>query len=196
MEQHIAKHPEVRAAIFTGSLCFQAALLVELADERALSVAERRAVIERLWPTIEGANAECPAHAKITKSHILIVSPDKPMQRAGKGTVQKKLTVVSYADGLNALYDDAEKMSVDLPTETLAVQEIIDVRDNEKLTPFARDSVAAITKWSKIDDDQNWFIYGMDSLQALVLTRKLKSFWHFLVLLLAPYTRILPCLLL
>ncbi|TVY78113.1 Non-canonical non-ribosomal peptide synthetase FUB8 [Lachnellula suecica] len=175
MEQHIAKHPEVRAAIVTGSLRFQAALMVELAGEQPLLVAERAAAIERLWPTIEEANLECPTHAKITKSHILIVSPEKPMQRAGKGTIQKKPTVELYAAELDALYDDAEKMSVGLPTETEAVTNMIDVQDTEKLTSFIRESVAAITGWAKFDDEQNFFIFGMDSLSGLLLTRKLKS---------------------
>ncbi|TVY16316.1 Non-canonical non-ribosomal peptide synthetase FUB8 [Lachnellula arida] len=175
MEQHIAKHPEVKTAIVIGSLRFQAALMVELASEQPLSVAERAAVIERLWPTIEEANAECPAHAKIAKSHILIVSPEKPMQRAGKGTIQKKPTVDLYATELDALYEDAEKMAVGISTESEALHGIIDVKDTEKVVSFIRDSVAEITKWSKVDDDQNWFIFGMDSLQALILTRKLKS---------------------
>lgn len=79
MEYHVSKNPEVRAVLVAGTMRFQAALLVELMSDQPLSVSERAEVIERLWPTIQEANSECPAHAKIAKSHILFVSPDKLM---------------------------------------------------------------------------------------------------------------------
>jgi acyl-coenzyme A synthetase/AMP-(fatty) acid ligase len=87
MEDHIAGHPEVKAALVAGAQKFQAALLIEPVAEKSLTAEERAQLIERVWPTIQEANKVCPAHAKISKSHILITDPEKPMARAGKGTV-------------------------------------------------------------------------------------------------------------
>ncbi|MCJ1251009.1 hypothetical protein MMC30_008240 [Trapelia coarctata] len=175
MEHHVSKHPEVRAVLVAGTMRFQAALLVELMSDKPLSVSKRAEVIERLWPTIQEANSECPAHAKIAKSHILFVSPDKLMQRAGKGTIQRKPTLELYSKELDALYDDAEKMSATLDTDNDTPGQTIDVRDTEKVSSFIRETVAEITGWIDFNDSQNLFILGMDSLQALTLTRKLKQ---------------------
>jgi len=175
MEYHVSKNPEVRAVLVAGTMRFQAALLVELMSDQPLSVSERAEVIERLWPTIQEANSECPAHAKIAKSHILFVSHDKLMQRAGKGTIQRKPTLELYSKELDALYDDAEKMSVTEPTNVDTPRQTIDIRDTERVAAFIRESVAGITGWGSFDDGQNLFILGMDSLQALLLTKKLKQ---------------------
>lgn len=87
MEHQIASHPEVKAVLVTGAQKFQAALLIELNDEKELGPSERAVVIERIWPKVQDANQVCPAHAKIAKTHILLVDPKRPMGRAGKGTV-------------------------------------------------------------------------------------------------------------
>lgn len=145
MEQHISKYPEVRAVIVAGTLRFQAALLVELIDDKLLSVTERAEVIERLWPIIQEANEEFPAHAKIAKSHIVIISPDKLMQRAGKGTILKKPTLELNSKELDAYNANAEKKSVAMPPGMDVPQQTIDVRDTEKVAAFIRESIAAIT---------------------------------------------------
>ena len=111
MEEYVNSHLEVRAALVAGAQRFQAALLIELAAENPLSATER------LWPTIQKANEDCPAHAKIDNSHILFVDPNKPMLRAGKGTVQRMATLRLYAEELNTLYADAEKLALSSLTD-------------------------------------------------------------------------------
>ena len=175
MEHHISTHPEVRAVLVAGALRSQAALLVELMNDKPLPASERAEVIERLWPTIQEANSECPAHAKIAKSHILIVSPDKLMLRAGKFTIQRYPTLQLYSKELDALYDDAEKISAASITDMDTPKQMIDVQDTKSLSSFIHESVAGITGWNDFDDCQDLFVLGMDSLQALMLTRKLKQ---------------------
>lgn len=77
MEQHIiARNPDISAALVVGAQTFQAAPLVEpVTNGIELSLAERAAFIERIWPTIEEANADAPSHARIMKSHVLFTSP-------------------------------------------------------------------------------------------------------------------------
>lgn len=113
MEQHIAScNPGVAAVLVAGAQRFQAALLIEpVTDGSQLSPSERAAFIERIWPTIADANQECPAYARIAKSHILFTHPQKPMLRAGKGTIRRSETLQLYATELDTLYADAELMS-------------------------------------------------------------------------------------
>ncbi|KAI9842652.1 MAG: putative NRPS-like protein biosynthetic cluster [Sclerophora amabilis] len=104
MEQHVSNHPEVRAALMAGTGRSHAALLIELTADEVPSVTERGEIIDRLWPSIEEANLSYQNDAKISKSRILFAHPQKPMQRAGKGTVQRGPTMADYAKELDALY--------------------------------------------------------------------------------------------
>ncbi|PYH90761.1 acetyl-CoA synthetase-like protein, partial [Aspergillus ellipticus CBS 707.79] len=175
MEQYItANNPAVTGVLVVGAQRFQAALLVELGTQ-ALSISERAAMIEQLWPSISQANAECPAHARISKSHILFTTPDKPMLRAAKGTIQRAGTLTLYAPGLDALYADADKLSQQESDSTShpgpgSVDDPIAVAD------YIRTSLLTTTNWSPdaLSDTANWFSLGLDSLQTITATRTLK----------------------
>lgn len=176
MKGHIlASNPEVTGALVVGAQRFQAALIVELGrSEAGLSTSDRAAAIESLWPSIQQANEECPAHARIAKSHILFTTPEKPMLRAGKGTVQRAGTLAMYAAELDALYADAEKLAQHDAGETPGPGAVDDV---VKVAAFIRASLLAITGWSaeRLSDTESWFTLGMDSLQAITMTRVLKQ---------------------
>jgi acyl-coenzyme A synthetase/AMP-(fatty) acid ligase len=107
-EQDVSRHPEVRSAIVAGAQRFEACLLVELLKAEPLSADERAQVIERIWPTVQKANSQCPAHARVSKSSILITDPSKPMARAAKGTVQRAATLILYSEEIDTLYADNE----------------------------------------------------------------------------------------
>lgn len=102
MEEQIREHPSVRYAIVAGSNRNQSALLVELSDD-AKSLPYSKAV-ERVWPAVEAANAVAPKHALIAKTHIIFEQPDKPLERTGKGTVQRLPTLRKYERELDELY--------------------------------------------------------------------------------------------
>ena len=172
MEDHINGHREVRAALVAGAQRFQAALLIELATEKALSAPERAEALERMWPTIQEANKVCPAHAMVDKSHVLFVDPNKPMLRAGKGTVQRSPTLSLYAEELQSLYADADKMAISPST---ASKPAIDMHDQEKISSFLRETISRRTGWDHFKDEDNLILLGMDSLQALLITRDLKQ---------------------
>ena len=60
--------------------------------------------VENLYrPIIENANKIAPAFSKLFKEMILITSEDKPLPRAGKGTVMRKLALQVYNDEIEAL---------------------------------------------------------------------------------------------
>lgn len=55
-----------------GQQRFEASLLVELVDDMVLSSDEQAKAVERIWPSIQKANSQCPAHAKVSKSKNLV----------------------------------------------------------------------------------------------------------------------------
>ena len=52
---------------------------------------------------VEEANKDAPNFSRIFKEMILVTSTDKPMLRAGKGTVTKKATIKLYESEIDAL---------------------------------------------------------------------------------------------
>ena len=54
-------------------------------------------------PVVEEANKDAPNFSRIFKEMTLVTSADKPMLRAGKGTVTKKATINLYEPEIDAL---------------------------------------------------------------------------------------------
>ena len=107
VEDFIQGHPLVRSALLVGERRANAALLVELtSNNTTMSTSDKAAMVEKLWPTIEEANNRIDIFARVRKSHILFVSPDKPMHRAGKGTVMRRATLNAYAQEIDEFYAD------------------------------------------------------------------------------------------
>jgi thioester reductase-like protein len=172
MEHHVvAKNPEVTAALVIGTHRFQAALLLEINMSRDLSIQERAALIEKVWPSIEEANQECPAHAKIAKSHILFTTSDRPVLRSGKGTIQRSGTLHMYKQEINALYADADKIR-DMRNGGILH---VDVDDHQALSAFVRDTFASAMQYETIHDKDDFFQLGLDSFQALLALRTLRQ---------------------
>ncbi|EFQ93029.1 hypothetical protein PTT_09722 [Pyrenophora teres f. teres 0-1] len=160
-EEEVISHPEVKAALVVGAQREEATLLVELASTTPLSNEEKTAALERIWPVVEQANKPTPAHARIAKSKILLVDPESPMVRTGKGTVQRNATLKLYAAKIDKLYQQEDEGSSVLENGTRSTKSII------------RDVVAEILDL----DDLDFFQMGMDSLGALRLRRTLQR--HF-----------------
>ena len=164
MEGLISSRPEVRNALVIGQGRLEAALLVEPTQSSGLSIDERAILIESLWPTIQEANKACPAHARVSKSHILFTTPQKPMSRAGKGTVQRKFTLQNYSAELDALYSDASSMRHrETPIK-------LDVDNLEQSMLQVLILTTGITDL-RVGDD--FFSHGMDSLQVIQTARRL-----------------------
>ena len=166
MEGLVQSHPDVRSALVVGQNRFEAALLIEPSQLSKLSTSGRAELIEKLWPIVEEANRKSPAYARVSKSHILFTTSEKPMSRAGKGTVQRRRTLDNYSDEVDALYADAETMNAhDVPV---------------KIDPFnLKQSVHQVVTFAMSVEDlgveDDLFSRGMDSLQVIQTARYLKS---------------------
>ena len=117
MEQHVSRHPKVQGAVMAGTGRFQTSLLIEPADPGPADPQSQSSsssppfssadLLEELWPIIEQGNQTYQLDSRISKSHVIFTDAEKPMQRAGKGTVQRGPTLDLYRDELDALYDRA-----------------------------------------------------------------------------------------
>jgi hypothetical protein len=90
----VAANPELSGALVVGTKRFQTTLLVErVATNAPLNTSEEAALIERVWASVEEANLAAPAHARVEKSLILVAAADHPFVRAGKGTIQRPISL-------------------------------------------------------------------------------------------------------
>ena len=165
MENLISSQPECRSALVLGQGRFEAGLLIEPTNSLSLSKTEKAALIETLWPALQRANKQCPRHARVAKSRILFTTPEKPMSRAGKGTVQRRATIANYSVEIDALYTDADY-----------------TRNDHNLVQFDKNNVyrsiveiiSSTTSIAGLARDDDLFSRGMDSVQVIQTIRLLK----------------------
>lgn len=99
LEGIIAAHPAVTSALVDGNGRAQSALLVEPKIDM-----RNEDLLEEIWPTIQSANNASRAVARIAKGMVTFTSPEKPMLRAGKGTVRRRMTISLYREELDAVH--------------------------------------------------------------------------------------------
>ncbi len=104
IENIINGNPAINLALVAGQGRFQSSLLVEAVSPPAGAEDEKR-LIDAIWPSVQAANRECPSHGRIHRNMITFTSVTKPKLRAGKGTVQRRLTLDLYTPELDALYE-------------------------------------------------------------------------------------------
>ncbi|KAI0085552.1 hypothetical protein BDY19DRAFT_1020953 [Irpex rosettiformis] len=111
-----------------------------------------------IWPTVERMNRYAPQHSRVFKEMILVSLPDKPFTYTSKGAPRRHAIIDEYAPEINALYTAVEELTqVDLPPPLSW--------DAEETSRFVQALVTRILDQS-LDDTQDFFQHGCDSLQA------------------------------
>lgn len=170
MEDIIQAHSAVKGAVICGTGHFQSSLLVETA-EPSTDDAERERLLEEIWPFIEKANKQSPSHGRIQRDMVLFTTADRPMPRAGKGTVQRQATVHLYKADLDNLYASSE---TELPAEggIPTMGETVGASDTVKTII----SNATDINLDEVAPDANLFDFGLDSLQVTNITKKINKY--------------------
>jgi nucleoside-diphosphate-sugar epimerase len=119
---------------------------------------------------VDRANQDCPRHAKVSKSHILFTSPRSPMLRSSKGTVQRQPTLDLYAREIDALYRDADAAS----RASHGPRQGTDIGNRAAVLAFVRGTIHLVAG-NRLEDSDDFFASGMDSLQALHAARALNQ---------------------
>lgn len=170
----VAANPAVRGALVAGLARFQASLLVE-AVAPPTDEAEKGALLDAIWPSVQAANKESPSYGRIHRNMIIFTSADKPMLRAGKGTVQRQATLDLYAAELDALYKAVEALAGD-PANRAPGGGITDGHDG--VEHAVKNIIATSTDIDikALPTDANLFELGLDSLQVTLIARELNKF--------------------
>jgi aryl carrier-like protein len=168
MEAVINGNPLVSASLIAGQARFQSSLLVE-PSKHPETDHDRAELMNSVLASVEQANALSPSHGRIHRNMIMFTFPDKPMLRAGKGTVQRQLTLDMYSTELDTLYDANDQ----LLSDTMNIDE--SSRDVEE---FVKKTIYEATEIDtrNISTSADLFQLGLDSLQVSVIERRMRLF--------------------
>ncbi|OTB06160.1 hypothetical protein M426DRAFT_9976 [Hypoxylon sp. CI-4A] len=169
-EAVVTSHPDVRSAIVGGSHRFRLCLLLELHEDRIpRNEADAQAELDKLWPKIHEGNQSSPKFGQIPRELVLFTSEGKPFLRAGKGSIQRQLTLQAYEPEIDALYERVESGIV-----SSGLREITDV-SAESLTPVLTQLFQYALDASDVDDDTDVFSRGLDSNGVTITISRLKA---------------------
>ncbi|KAI8626018.1 hypothetical protein F5Y19DRAFT_466792 [Xylariaceae sp. FL1651] len=167
----------VNGAIVIGKQRFQAALVIGPGGvTSSMTTAEEAALIEHVWPSVLDANKSVPTHAKIEKS-LILVTDRKGLIRAGKGTIQRAASISQYTDEIEKLYASIEVTFDEEDDQDSAVVRLgsVDLTHTDSVSRLIWKTVPGLIRWTDIDESASFFEAGMDSLQALQLSRALRK---------------------
>ena len=165
MEKIIDSHPAVMGSLIVGQRRFQASLLIEPKDQPE----DAEALIDDIWPTVEKANRDGPAHGRIFRSKIALASPDKPFVRAGKGTIVRQKTTDLYAEEIDALY------SVSSVQKMRNIPKLENATDPAVLKQFLQKYISQLLPEGANVKTGDFFNIGLDSLQTMELANGLRA---------------------
>jgi hypothetical protein len=154
---------------------FAPGLLLEVRDLDASDASQRASLIEEIWPSIQATNKEAAGHAQLSKALILFTTPSKPFSRTPKLSVRRKPTIDSYAREIDQMYNDYMQNNGHEESQANGAIEL-DLHCEQGIQRFVRDSIASVTGWEDLPrDDEDLFMLGMDSLQAVRISRAIKA---------------------
>lgn len=167
MEDTINSHPQVLSALVAGHGKFQPCLLIESRSAPASENAKER-MIEDIWPTVQRANQDCPAHGRIMKDFILLTSPEKPFPRSGKGTVQRMMALGLYKSQIDMLYEPGNTSEKHFSGPHVTAQ--------GSLQESLRQIISKTTWLKELTYTNDLFEAGLDSVQVTALAKHINSY--------------------
>ncbi|KAF4617234.1 hypothetical protein D9613_005789 [Agrocybe pediades] len=173
MEDLILSSPYLIGAIMFGRNHDQAGILVEPKPSFAVDTEDEKQVAEfrnLIWPVIEEANEIAPSFSRIFKEMILITHKNKPLPRAGKGTVMRKAALLEYEAEIEALYSTVEEAAQ--PSETIQPPPSWTTED---IINWISEHVQDLNSGRKIAPGDDLFVHGFDSLSATILRRRISG---------------------
>ncbi|KAF8174554.1 putative aminoadipate reductase [Pholiota molesta] len=170
MENIISNSPYVMGVVMFGREHDQPGVLIELKGPYAIDTSIEADVIKArnlVWSIVEEANRVAPAFSKVFKELILITDVNKPLPRAGKGTVMRKAALTLYHDEIEALYASIESAA---GAEAVPPPP---AWDKEQTEQWIKEQIEDVLPDLTFNITGDLFEQGMDSLGATILRRRI-----------------------
>ncbi|KAL7622054.1 hypothetical protein AAE478_007555 [Parahypoxylon ruwenzoriense] len=166
LEDALNSDPAVRAAVGVGNGSFQLAIIIDPADGETND--ER--MKDHVWELLSAVNPSLDHHARITSKKAIIIKPShKPIPRSDKGSIMRQRVHELFKEEIDNAYADME-------SDALGEDFVLDTTNLEMVVRQLVASVAGDRlNIEEMAQDQDFFESGMDSLQAVRLSRLLSS---------------------
>ncbi|KAI4143444.1 MAG: hypothetical protein LQ340_006997 [Diploschistes diacapsis] len=166
IEEMLKEAREVHDALLIGHAHFEVAALIELVPE--VQDLPREEILRRLSSVLKHTNENVPKFARLSRDHVILMTPDRPIVRAPKGTPIRNRTVAAYDKEIEAVYagsGNAESFSFPLLKDA-----------NEADTAKALlDAFGRVSDLQDIKPDQDIFVAGFDSQGVMAAVRQLRA---------------------
>ena len=167
IEDSIVGHASIKGAIVVGQDRFQPALILEPATPPKTHE-ESQAIIESVWPLINGLNKATVSHGRISKQLVVLSDPDLPFPRAPKGTMQRGLAVQAYKLKIDEIYKQADVIrAADVEPLNFATMDTT----LKTITQLFTDQ----TSIKNIGPGTDFFTAGVDSLHVMNFSKSLRA---------------------
>ncbi|KAJ5784570.1 acetyl-CoA synthetase-like protein [Penicillium pulvis] len=165
IEGAVMGHPGVLGAQVVGTKQFHAALIIEPVQHPETEQDKQR-FIDDIWPIIEKVNIDTVAHGRISREYVFLSDPERPFPRAGKGTIQRAMTVKVYESDIEKIFDVSRDVSA--PTVDL------DLSSQPAFVSGLCAAIQSVLQLPTLGMDDDMFAAGVDSLQVIQLARILR----------------------
>ncbi|KAI4594973.1 putative secondary metabolism biosynthetic enzyme [Pestalotiopsis sp. 9143b] len=166
----------LNGALLVGNGRNQTVLIVE--PKEALDAAARTELIRKLWPGIQEANKLIPGQGRVAQDKVICASPDKPFTRTGKATIVRSLTEEVYENDLEGLYSGPPASN---GLAGLSLQATVKTTyETAQIVSFLRQvfDASSFTMGPTMEDDEDFYLHGLDSVQTLQIARDLRQALH------------------
>ncbi|KAJ6780154.1 hypothetical protein PWT90_01970 [Aphanocladium album] len=164
IESTVTLHPDVRQALVVGHGYFQAGMILE-PTQWPLDDAQKTALIDKVWPTIERANAATVEHGRVARHLVTLSNPEKPFLFSPKGSFRRGAVIKMYKEEIHTLFSAQEVIE---PAQ-------LDITSLESLTVGVRALFNAASPSGTLEDGDDFFLQGIDSLQVINIAKRITA---------------------
>jgi nucleoside-diphosphate-sugar epimerase len=167
LEDRLNRDANIQAAVCVGTDRFEVAVIVQPVNEEA---ADPESVIDYVWEQISEINPSLDSHARVSSKQSIIIKPvGKAIPRSDKGSVMRREVCEVFSkeidDAYAAMESSANGVEISLNSDDIEgeIREAVDAI-------LGRESVT-----TRIGGEEDFFEFGMNSMQAVRLARSLDA---------------------
>lgn len=141
-------------------------LVIRSQEAESLGLSDQE-FLQAIWPTVEEANSRAERFSQISIDLVAILPFDSKFPRTDKGSMIRAQVYLLYADLIESVYSQAERVSGNLRLSLVETESL--------LMNLCRDELRIILS----SVEANFFAEGVDSLRAIQLRRLILQNFYF-----------------
>ncbi|KAI3327547.1 acetyl-CoA synthetase-like protein [Xylariaceae sp. AK1471] len=167
LEDILNRDPNIHAAVCVGTGRFEIAVIVQPVNEDTIDPAS---MIDYIWKHISDINPSLDSHARVSSKQSIIIKPiEKTIPRSDKGSVMRREVCEVFGKEIDDAYTAME-------SSVNGVEISLNPNDIGLGIRAAADAILSReSDMTTIGGEEDFFEFGMDSMQAVRLARSLDA---------------------